>query len=327
MKIPKFLEDLSVISKLGDNPGADNGLTAEGLKAKFDEAALKLQGFINDTLIEKINALFSADAPPHEGMNMTGPINMNQNKLGGLADPVEDGDAVNLGFANENYRGSDWLPSVEEIGAALAGYGYGGSTVSLQEDRVDDDTELANALESVYSKMVGKETIFLYWTGYPAGTSGHGWFGILQKSSENNGSLVAWSAYGAGSTIRKAKYSGSWQPLEWENPPMEDGVEYHTTKRYNGKPVYTTCLNLGTLPSSGDKSFRYSTEGSVTELISFEIFSKNADNEQYSWPHMVFSSATIKGTCRQSGQRTFSVRAHESLATFTGKAILEYIKV
>ena len=38
MKIPEFLDDLNIISKLGDNPGADNGLTAEGLKAKFDEA-------------------------------------------------------------------------------------------------------------------------------------------------------------------------------------------------------------------------------------------------------------------------------------------------
>lgn len=104
MKIPKFLDDLSVISKLGDNPGADNGLTAEGLKAKFDEAGLKLQAFLNDTLIEKINSLFSLDAPPHEGMNMTGPINMNKNKLGGLADPTDGGDAVNLKFANENYR-------------------------------------------------------------------------------------------------------------------------------------------------------------------------------------------------------------------------------
>ena len=30
---------------------------------------------------------------------------------------------------------------------------------------------------------------------------------------------------------------------EWENPPMELGVEYRTTERYQGKPVYTKLLS------------------------------------------------------------------------------------
>lgn len=38
-----------------------------------------------------------------------------------------------------------------------------------------------------------------------------------------------------------------WQPWEWENPPMAIGVEYRTTERWDGKPVYTKCVNCGAL--------------------------------------------------------------------------------
>lgn len=62
MKIAKFLDDLAIISKLGDNPGADNGLTSNGLKAKFDEAALKIQTFIN-SLVDFLNKELADNGP------------------------------------------------------------------------------------------------------------------------------------------------------------------------------------------------------------------------------------------------------------------------
>ena len=42
---------------------------------------------------------------------------------------------------------------------------------------------------------------------------------------------------------------GGWQPWEWVNPAMRLGVEYRTTERYLGKPVYTQLVNLGAAPS------------------------------------------------------------------------------
>ena len=117
MEIPKFLDDLSIISKLGDNPGADNGLTAEGLKAKFDEGPLKLQAYLNDILLEALNSFFSSDGVTQDGLNMIGPINMNKNKLRELPDPTEGGDAVNLDFANKNFRSSNWIPTPSQVGA------------------------------------------------------------------------------------------------------------------------------------------------------------------------------------------------------------------
>ena len=56
MSIPKMTNDLAVIQKLSDLPNSTEGLTADQLKAKFDEAALEIQKYINDKLIPAIIA-------------------------------------------------------------------------------------------------------------------------------------------------------------------------------------------------------------------------------------------------------------------------------
>lgn len=56
MSIPKMTNDLAVIQKLSDLPNSTEGLTADQLKAKFDEAALEIQKYINDKLIPAIVA-------------------------------------------------------------------------------------------------------------------------------------------------------------------------------------------------------------------------------------------------------------------------------
>lgn len=55
MAIPKLLSDLNIISKLGDYPGSDDNLTADQFKAKFDEAPLLIQKYINDVLLPQLD--------------------------------------------------------------------------------------------------------------------------------------------------------------------------------------------------------------------------------------------------------------------------------
>lgn len=52
--LTRLINDLAIIAKLGDNPGSDNGMTEEQLKAKFDEAALIIQAYINETLLPEL---------------------------------------------------------------------------------------------------------------------------------------------------------------------------------------------------------------------------------------------------------------------------------
>lgn len=39
--------------------------------------------------------------------------------------------------------------------------------------------------------------------------------------------------------------AGQWDPLEYINPDMKLGVEYRTTERYLGKPVYVKVVDCG----------------------------------------------------------------------------------
>lgn len=42
-----------------------------------------------------------------------------------------------------------------------------------------------------------------------------------------------------------------WQPWEYVNPPMQLSVEYRTTERYLGKPVYCKLIDCGKFPAPG----------------------------------------------------------------------------
>ena len=48
--------------------------------------------------------------------------------------------------------------------------------------------------------------------------------------------------------------TSGWNPWEWVNPPMVPDVEYRTTERYNGKPVYVKLIDFGTLPNTSYKN-------------------------------------------------------------------------
>lgn len=56
MAIPTMDLDLGIIQKLSDLPNAYDGLSAEELKAKFDEAGLEIQKWINNVLVPALTA-------------------------------------------------------------------------------------------------------------------------------------------------------------------------------------------------------------------------------------------------------------------------------
>lgn len=50
-----------------------------------------------------------------------------------------------------------------------------------------------------------------------------------------------------GTQIKRVSIASGWQPWEWVNPPMMTGVEYRTTERYLGKPVYCKLVDCGAI--------------------------------------------------------------------------------
>lgn len=52
---------------------------------------------------------------------------------------------------------------------------------------------------------------------------------------------------------RTCGYGNTWQPWECVNPIFVDGVEYRTTERWNGLPVYCKTLGCGALVAAGNQ--------------------------------------------------------------------------
>lgn len=62
MAIPQFNVDMDIISKLGEYPGSDDGLTPIAFKQKFDLAGKLIQEYINTILIPSLNVLVDVEA-------------------------------------------------------------------------------------------------------------------------------------------------------------------------------------------------------------------------------------------------------------------------
>ena len=59
-------------------------------------------------------------------------------------------------------------------------------------------------------------------------------------------------------------YPNSGTPWEWVNPPMSVGVEYRTTERYLGRPVYTKVMSFGAMPNASMKQVSLGLEKVAT---------------------------------------------------------------
>lgn len=54
--------------------------------------------------------------------------------------------------------------------------------------------------------------------------------------------------------------------VEWVNPPLALGVEYRTTERYLGKPVYVKAVNFGSGPNAATKTVAHGV-GNIDKTI------------------------------------------------------------
>lgn len=101
-QIPEFNEDLNVISKLGDNPNTDDGLSAADLKAQFDRGPNLIKKFINDYIVPAINNyVVGTGFLLLNGGTMKGNIAMSGNRISGLNDPADNQDAATKIFVEE----------------------------------------------------------------------------------------------------------------------------------------------------------------------------------------------------------------------------------
>lgn len=137
--------------------------------------------------------------------------------------------------------------TIAQIGAAPAGYGLGETSGKYC-------TDCNTATEVGFYALGGTECI-----NYPSKITNMQ-YGRMRVERRINYVFqeVQFSEYIA---RRQSSDGGaSWSEWEYVNPPMIPGVEYRTTERSNGEPVYTMKFNTGELANGGTFVYR---DGSV----------------------------------------------------------------
>lgn len=149
-------------------------------------------------------------------------------------------------------RADTWLPTITEIGAAPAGFGFGDrmTYVDLSSDAYKNMT-FDEALDSVLATMPGYSAAQIQ-CYEPNGEVANKYMGYLWKYTPNYATLISIS-YNCHKRV-KCKRSGAWQEPEWDNPPMQPGVEYRTTERHGGKVVYRKRITYTNAETIGKAS-------------------------------------------------------------------------
>lgn len=106
----------------------------------------------------------------------------------------------------------------------------------------------------------------------------------------------------------------------WDHPPMERGVEYRTTERYLGKPVYTKLVDCGTIPAQGThKDLVFSPD--VACIVSVSAYSSMRGN---TFPY--YDANGVKYSIAGSGNAVMIWNYSESLLDTNVCALIKYTK-
>ena len=213
-------------------------------------------------------------------------------------------------------------PEAETVAAALsnkapAGYGFGDAIQEIATTSAEESYETYCAkVDAVLDEMPDKTAKLV--RAYPpavydkAGTT----VSLLYKSDANYAVL---SNIGSADTdlcgwrMIKLKKSSSdpsaWQPFEWENPPMKIGVEYRTTERYDGKPVFVMAVNGGAFPDNSSKIIEVQipdTSGQVKMLDCYGVLD-NGTQIPGLFGESVFDASNYLGLFTQNGNGKFTI--------------------
>lgn len=209
--------------------------------------------------------------------------------------------------------------------SAPGGFGLGSIAKALTSN--DDVNDIAaSGWYSWYERSVPKNAINLSWV-------------TIMRVDGHLGGVFVQTAYGVTDAInyytqpivaRRMRYSSAIGEWEYENPPMELGVEYRTTERYLGKPVYVKLVALGEAPSTkGTKEifpFGEDYSAGTYNVFSVDAHISNAPNDEAGWTITMpyFDNGNLTVNIVFSGRRIDFYSS--GMAGYYGFALLKYTK-
>ena len=155
------------------------------------------------------------------------------------------------------------FPGLDEIyGVAPSGYGLGKSTNQMQ--RISTPEQADQLLKAGWYEY--------YNVDVPCCETGTKYGAILVVPTMWSTTQFFFCRAYYGSYLKRILNDSThtWEPWEWVNPPLISNVEYRTTQRFNGRPVYKKLVMCGLFPSY---SFKYVN---VTEMKIDQVISSKA---------------------------------------------------
>ena len=216
-------------------------------------------------------------------------------------------------------------PEAETVAAALsnkapAGFGFGDAIQEIATASAEESYETYCAkVDAVLDAMPDKTAKLV--RAYPPAVYGNAGttISLLYKSDANYAVLsnIGSADVGlCGWRMFKLRYPSSsspavWMPFEWEHPPMKIGVEYRTTERYNGKPVFVMAVDGGAFPNSSSKTIEVQipdNSGQVKMLDCYGVLD-NGTQIPGLFGESVFDASNYLGlfTQNRNGKFTISV--------------------
>lgn len=159
-------------------------------------------------------------------------------------------------------RPVDWMPTASDVGAAPAGYGFG---EQVYYTNILNMTSLDQLFTSCYFAISESQVVTVNNISFASA------YGRCLAFMDGR---VYQELMMLGNTTKLVRYcfNGTWSEWECENPPMDVGVEYRTTERYDGKPVYrklikyTNTTTMGNISGSVDYNIPHGISG-FSELV------------------------------------------------------------
>lgn len=195
--------------------------------------------------------------------------------------------------------------TITQIGAAPIGYGLGEYITS---NTLVTDANLAT--------LTGKYRIA------DTTANGIGVFATLDVVGYGTSHTTQIAYAASSSNIQKRqRINGNWGEWEWVDPPLQLDVEYRTTKRYKGNPVYMKLINIGEVPSASGKSVAHGISGCRPIKCTGQI-----TNSSTTLPYVSTSGSRIDISATPSAINIYS-NFTQSSGSSSVEVLLEYYKV
>lgn len=190
------------------------------------------------------------------------------------------------------------------IGAAPNGYGLGSKYAKITTNW--DDAKESGIYSGPAPSGIGSGTIL----------------GVTFSNGEiYKVQIVYPDAHSNCSAQREMPANGTWGEWEWVNPPMSPGVEYRTTERYLGKPVYTMAFSFGALPNASDKVVAMPGTDTTCKIIEIHGYASN----EMTLPGVSGTSTGSQVTLTGVGNRAYVITGSDR-SSATATIVAKYIK-